>query len=796
MNNVEILVDLPLKNTDTVFTYAVPDHLADEVEYGRRVLVELGNRKVEGFVISPPLDQEEDISTKAILQVLDIIPVFDHQLFKLAQWIADTYICPLSTALKSMIPPVLNRKKGKWLTPLVSREEMERSIQALAIDVQIEIVETLYQGKALSFSEALSFTDKKSLLVMVDNGLIDIIGKYTAAGTDKTGMVYRAISPEFENDMEMLERRAPRQAELLKALLAQGEIEQTRVSKDYPSSSIKSLLNKGYITTARKNAVEQPAHHILLDEQKRVVSQINWGIKCEEYKEFLLHGVTASGKTEVYLQAIQNCMARGRSALVLVPEIALTRHLMGSFTSRFPDIAVLHSSMKSSERYDSWKRIKNGEVKLVLGTRSAVFAPLKNIGLIIIDEEHETTYKQEENPKYHACEVARWRAEEDQATIVYGSATPSLDTYYRTVKSEIGLLQLKRRIGNIDDPVVHIHDLRKSDRKNASVSRFLEEKIRTALENDHQCILFLNRRGFAPITICRKCGQVLTCPACSVSLNYHHDRNMNICHYCNYQEKTSSRCSACGSNYLDLTGVGTQKVEAEIRTLFPEARIARLDQDSSRIVGSQDQILQKMKSHEIDILIGTQMVAKGLDFPRVALVGIISADAMLNIPDYRAGERAFQLMVQSAGRAGRGDVPGEVVIQTYNPDHPVIAWAVEHDYEAFYHSEINNRFLLNYPPFTNIMRIVLSGLNEEELIQTAQILLQQTNDYIDAKEDDIDILGPAPCPIYKLRKRYRQQIILKCENMLLLKSIGEKMLYKAPNRGLRIGIEINPLNMI
>ncbi len=795
MNTVEILVDLPLKNTAAVYTYGVPDHLADEAEYGRRVLVELGSRDVEGFIISQPSAQEEDTSIKVILQVLDLNPVFDQQLYNLAQWIADTYICHLSTALRSMIPPVLNRKKGKWVVPLVSREEMECSVSDLAIESGIKIIEELYEGKAVGFSDALCLTDRATLKVMADHALIEVVGKYAPMRPEKTGIIYRPAGL-LEIDMEMLERRAPRQAELLKAILTQGEIEQAAADKDYPASSIKALLEKGYITIARKNSIEPPVYHDLLDEQKQVVQEITRGISSGEYREFLLHGVTASGKTEVYLQTIQTCLERGRSALVLVPEIALARHLMGSFMSRFPNIAVLHSGMRSSERYESWRRIKNGEVKLVLGTRSAVFAPLSNIGLVIIDEEHENTYKQEENPKYHACEVARWRAENDQATIVYGSATPSLDTYYRAMNGEIRLLKLNRRIGNIHSPIIHIQDMRKSDRNNKAVSGFLAEKIGTALRNNGQCILFLNRRGYAPISICRKCGQVLTCPACSVSLNYHQDRQMNICHYCNYQEKISSRCKECGSNYLDLSGFGTQKVEAEIRTTFPEAKIARLDLDSSIAAGSQEKILRSMKKHEIDILIGTQMVAKGLDFPAVSLVGIINADAMLNIPDYRAGERAFQLMVQSAGRAGRGDIPGEVVIQTYNPDHPIIRWAVESDYNAFYNAEIHNRYMLNYPPFTNIMRIVLSGLNEEQLIHAADILLQQINDYIDAREDDIDILGPAPCPIYRLRKRYRQQIILKCDNMLLLKSIGEKMLYKGTIKGQRLGIEINPWNMI
>jgi primosomal protein N' (replication factor Y) len=796
MQWVEVLVDLPLK--EAIYKYAVPDHLLGQAEYGRRVTVELGKRHIEGFIISDPSLGETEISVKAIMKVLDMSPVFDKELYHLARWMADTYLCPLSTALKSMIPPILHRKRGQWVVPLLSREDMIDKIRYSHFqphDLE-QILDHLYQGQGLTLSEALSYIDEQTLHFMIENSWIEVLGKYDIKNkADKKAMVYTlTVDPEQDLNLEKIKKRAPRQAEFLQLLLS-GPVGMSEAHSRFSASSIKSLLDQGYISMARKELQAQPPPFTLSREQELALQAILEGVRSQNYTEFLLHGVTASGKTEVYLQAIQAVLDRGRTALVLVPEIALTRHLMEQFAKRFPHTAVLHSSMSGMERYESWRRIRNGEASLVLGTRSAVFAPLHNLGLIIIDEEHENTYKQEESPKYHALEVARQRARFHQAVVVYGSATPSLDTYFRAAKGEIVLLELKQRIMQTENPVVHIFDQRKN-KGSRVIGDLLAQKISTSLNNNSQCILFLNRRGYAPINICRQCGAVVSCPFCSVGLNYHQDRELNICHYCNYREPKLSVCRVCGSPYLDWAGYGTQRVEEEIKDLFPQAHIARLDLDSSKAVGVQEKILQDMKTGAIDILIGTQMVAKGLDFPAVSLMAVLNADAMLNLPDYRAGERAFQLMVQAAGRAGRGELPGEVVIQTYNPDHPIIGWAVNHNYKAFYESEIEHRRLLGYPPFTNIMRMVLSSRDEELAAQAALNLKQQLWELIDAREEDIDILGPAPCPLFKLRNRYRQQIIIKCDNMVLLKSIGERLLYQGKRKGYKLAIDINPLNML
>jgi len=796
MYSVEILVDLPLKKSCSIYSYSIPDYLRKEVSYGKRVLIELGNRHVEGFIISNPVKAEK-AALKPVLQVLDANPVFDTQLFEIASWMAERYICPLSTALRSMIPPILNRKKGKWLIPLCERAKLENELHNLGIEADSELLNELFNQSSVSIKYALQYFEQETIQKMINNGLIDITGKYYACRRSKAGLVYKIDKFDPSNDMDVLIKKAPRQAEIMKNILQDGEIDKEIIDQSYTASSVTSLLAKENIVIKRKSISEPPVIHNLLDEQKQVLHVITAEIEKRVYKEILLHGVTASGKTEVYINSVEKCIAAGRNAIVLVPEIALTRHLMGSFNRRFENMAVLHSGMADSERYEAWQRIKNREVNLVLGTRSAIFAPISDIGLIIIDEEHENTYKQEDNPKYHACEVARKRAELDNAVIVYGSATPAIDTFFRAMSGDIDLLKMSQRVSRLPGPRIHIQDMRKAPQnKRSCISELLRQKIQQNIIEKQQSILFLNRRGYSPITICSECGSVVKCPACSVGLNYHEDKKMNICHYCNYQEEIQSRCSSCGSTYIKLTGFGTQKVEKEAKKMFPGARIERLDQDSSRVRGVQTDILERMKNREIDILIGTQMVARGLDFPAVALVGIIDADSMLNIPDYRAGERAFQLIVQSSGRAGRGKIPGEVVIQTYNPDNPVINMAAEQDYNSFYFEEIRNRRLLNYPPFTNIMRIIISGPEEDYVEPAAADFLLQINDFIDAKEDDIDILGPAPCPIFKLRNRYRCQIILKCNNMLLLRSIGEKLVYRVSSRKQRVGIEINPLNMI
>lgn len=798
MRYVDVLIDVPDNRSDYIYTYIVPEDIKAEPLSGRRVLVEWGKRKREGYIINEREFVEQDIEyIKPVIKILDQEPVFDSRMLELAEWIAQTYLCSLLQALRLVVPRAITRKKDKVVLPNIRKEEIIFPETSPLINEYLTFFEELWAKEEISLKQARKKLGDKALELLENEGLILVSGVYSGYKNLKAEYVYQLA--DFEaHDLANISKKAPRQAQALKLLREEGEIEGEKLEKAVPAYIIKTLLDKGYIRKVKKNKNIVPSPFVLTDEQKEALETIT-SFLDKGYAEFLLYGVTGSGKSEVYLRAAEVCIKKGRSVIILVPEIALTRHLVELFEARIPGMAVMHSGMTLSERYEQWKNIKNGEAGLVLGTRSAIFAPLKNLGLIIIDEEQETTYKQEETPRYHAVEVARKRAKMENALLLLGSATPSIETFHRAIKGEAGLLKLARRIGNAVMPEVYIEDMRLSSRKgskyNPVISEFLYNKIENNLKKGKQSILFLNRRGYSPLTVCADCGNIVLCPHCSVGMTYHYDIGRNMCHYCNFTSKVLEACERCGSKHLRQIGFGTQKVEEELKRLFPKARIRRLDIDVSRRRGEQKNILKEMQQGKVDILIGTQMIAKGFNFPSVSLVGILDADGMLNLPDFRAGERAFQLIVQAAGRAGRGEIPGEVVIQTYQPDNLVINLAAKQDYLSFYWEEIKLRKNLKYPPYTSILRLVVSSFDEKIVQHEIGEIAAYINEITDAKEEEISILGPAPCPLKRLRDRFRYQIIVKCENIMLLRSIGrfiinnkEKLAPKA-----RVEVDINPL---
>lgn len=795
MRGVQVLINLPTSRMDNYFTYRVPEYLAGHELFGRRVLVELGSHMVEGYVVADTvLDAGQEI--KPLLQGLDQKPVIDSGMLSLARWIADSYICPLSVALNNMLPRPLHRKGGRVIIPLVERGE-DHHCQNLS-PAALELMEQLWSCGQLEYQQALGLATPSELQLLMEQGWIALSSNYkmSPAITEQ----YYALgdcAPETEEDS--LSRLAPRQAEALRICRQKGLIEARALEKMVPKSSLKALLKKGWLRLTDPPAAGAAAEKkVLTPEQEAVMAELTPGLKKSQYTAWLLHGVTASGKTEIYLQAIQQVLDSGRQAIMLVPEIALTRHVEQVFQARFPGLAVLHSQMPDGERYQNWQRIQEGLAQVVLGTRSAIFAPVKRLGLIILDEEHETTYKQEETPRYHAREVALARARQEKATVILGSATPSLESYYKALTGEYRLLKLPGRIAPACLPRVKIIDMRRHYRqgRHTAISAELKEAIATRLQHGQQIILFLNRRGYSPITICQACGQSFMCPCCAVSLSYHQDSNCYLCHYCDYKQEVTGVCPACGLSALRPLGFGTQKVESEVAALFPEARIGRLDMDSSRKTGHQKGLLHDMQTRQIDILIGTQMVAKGLDYPGVSLVGIVDADVTLNLPDFRAYERTLQLVVQASGRAGRGQEPGEVLIQTYNPENVVIQQAALQDYEGFYQAEIESRRILQYPPFTSLLRIVVWDGQEERAQQIGQDIFSLIYEIIDAKEDHIMVLGPAPCPISRLRGKYRQQLLVKAENRALLASIGLFLRRLRFPPGVRIEIDIDPLSTL
>jgi primosomal protein N' (replication factor Y) len=536
----------------------------------------------------------------------------------------------------------------------------------------------------------------------------------------------------------------------------------------------------------------------LSPQQRRALNLIKRSIKSNKHQVFLLHGITASGKTEVYLQAVAYVLTQGKSSIVLVPEIALTPQTVERFKSRFGEkIALMHSRLLGSERGKQWQRIKNGQAQIVIGPRSAVFAPLSNLGLIVVDEEHETTYKQQDMvPRYHARDVAIMRAKMEGASVILGSATPSLESFYNAKTGKIKLLTLPERVTKQDLPQVNIIDMRREiamRKKRINVlSRALEVKIREILSKGEQVILFLNRRGFSTYISCPKCGYVAKCKRCNVSLTYHYASKMLVCHYCNYQVSPPDICPECDSSYLRYFGLGTEKVESELHRLFPKGRIARMDTDVTVQRDAHKRIFSDFKKGNIDILIGTQMVAKGLDFPRVSLVGVVSADTALNLPDFRSGERTFNLLTQVGGRTGRGEAEGRVLIQTYVPEHYAIDASITHNYHQFYRREIKSRKELKLPPFAHLVSLTLRGRSQKKVQELAGDLATR----LKRKKSNahIQVLGPAPAAISKIRGNFRWNILLKGEDPLLLTKLLRKALKGFKRyKGLILTVDVDPI---
>ncbi|MFC1631534.1 primosomal protein N' [Candidatus Omnitrophota bacterium] len=607
----------------------------------------------------------------------------------------------------------------------------------------------------------------------------------------------------------------------LKSILAQEPLldkqmlQLTRQVADYYCTSWGEAIEAAHPANVRKRkrpfneAVQLPLTSEILAEskkkekilltaqQRQVLKSVTDSIDKDKPQTFLLHGITASGKTEIYLQAIAHVLAKGKSSIVLVPEISLTPQTMERFQSRFgARVALLHSRLRSRERTLQWQLIKNGQAQIVIGPRSAVFAPVKDLGLIVVDEEHETTYKQQDaSPRYHAREVARLRAKLSGAGVILGSATPSLESFYNAEQKKIKLLSLPERVTKQDLPAVDIVDMRQEiamRRKRINIfSRSLELNIRRILNKNEQAILFLNRRGFSTYISCPKCGFVARCKRCNVSLTYHYASKKLVCHYCNYNLEPPQLCPQCNSNYLRYFGLGTEKVESELHRLFPEARIARMDTDVTKKPDAHTKILSSFKKGETDILIGTQMIAKGLDFPRVSLVGVISADTALNLPDFRSGERTFNLLTQVAGRAGRGESEGRVIIQTYVPENYAIDSSISHDYRQFYKREIKSRKELNLPPFTHLINLTLRSRNQRKVQEAALELSQQL--IKKKKNKQISVLGPAPAAISKIRGNYRWHVLLKGKQLpplvkLLKKAVKDFKRYK----GLILTVDVDP----
>ena len=741
----QIIINSNVKNLNKIFDYNVPTDLEGTICVGDRVLVPFGNKKTfeEGFVIG--LKEKTEYKVKDIVKIQNEIKLTKENI-ELAKLMAKRYFCNISDCIKLMLPPgtisknIENRIKDKKQRFVYLKKDIEEIEQ----DIESKIIKSEKQKRVLNFliqNDGIQTTD------------LEVI-------TDTTSAILKTL--QNKEYIEIIEQEVERNP----------------------------FINKN---------IERTNKLKLTPEQKEAFEKIEKEIKEENYKEFLLYGVTGSGKTEIYLQAIEEVLKKGKTAIVLVPEISLTPQMVDRFISRFgeEDIAVLHSKLSVGERYDQWKKIKKGECKIVIGARSAIFAPINNLGLIIIDEEHDSSYKSETNPRYNAKELAGYIAKQNSIPLILGSATPDVCTYYKAKNNNIELLELTKRANNSKLPIVETVDLRMelANGNKSILSEKLYNEIEKNLLNKKQTILFLNRRGYSTFVMCRDCGYTVKCKNCNITMTYHLNTNKLKCHYCGHEEKSVLECPECHSKNIKYFGTGTQKLEEEINKIFPNASTIRMDIDTVSKKNSHEEILNKFKNENIDILIGTQMVVKGHHFPNVTLVGVIAADSSLYIEDYKASERTFQILTQVAGRAGREKLPGRVIIQTYNPENFAIECSKKQDYDKFYETEIELRKQLKYPPFCDIISIGLTDIDNNKIKNVSERLYKNIKNLIEKENTNIFIYKPLPCPIDKIKNRYRWRIIIKGKLTNKLINVINKAIEITNSKTTRIIVDTNPSNL-
>jgi primosomal protein N' (replication factor Y) len=796
-------VSLPIP-LDRFFTYSLPETLDHRVRPGCRVLVPFGTRKLTGVVLGVH-DSPGEGPSKEVLRLLDEEPVLDPGLIALGEWIADYYCAPLGEVLRSMTPLTgeVRRTKLYSLTDagrdaarqlLLGPESEDPVLQTLALlDARPASAEYL-KRKVPGAANVIRSLEKRGFIVVED----------LEADRDPLRASAARLKAEF---VARNERKLPKaERELLSYLeLHPGahNVQQLESVVKGASPAARALARRGLVKLETESAVtwREPIRpeRTLNPHQLTAYQKIESALRANQFQAFLLQGVTGSGKTEVYLRAIDACLAMGRGALLLVPEIALTPSVAGQFAHRFGDrVAILHSAFHDAERAEQWRRIRGGLAGVVVGTRSGVFAPVQNLGLIVVDEEHDHSYKQQETPRYHGRDVAVYRAQACGACVVLGSATPSLESRYNAERGKYQLLDLPERIERRPMPCVELIDMRQEflqTRKQATFSRRLKDAIAERLKSGEQSMLLLNRRGFSSFVTCRACGWRMECPNCAVTLTWHRRDRRMLCHYCNTAQRTPTRCPQCDSEYLQYIGTGAEKAEDELHHEFPQARIARMDRDTVSGKRHFETILQGFRDGDYDVLVGTQMIAKGHDIPNVTLVGIVSADIGLGMPDFRAAERTFQLLTQAAGRAGRGDLAGQVLIQTVNPEHYAVRFAAAQDYQLFYEKEIQFRRLMRYPPFSALANVLVRSERQEQALAMSSELGQ----LLDPPPEGLKVLGPAEAPVPRLRNEFRYQLLLKAASRKRLNEVLQMLRRHALDRkwsATGLVIDVDPMTLM
>ncbi|MBC8288649.1 MAG: primosomal protein N' [Nitrospinae bacterium] len=806
----EVVFNLPLKEA---FTYIIPPQFLGKVLVGMRVLVPFGRRRITGYVVNLADKWDKPIALKAIADLPDTEPIVSTEILNLTRWLGEYYQSSWGEAIRCSLPAGIDDESREVFSVTEQEGSLSKSALNILTYVRQQGSATLKQCQKELGKNFSAYT----LARLKQDGFLKASHqtRKSKVGHQFIKSVRLANPLPDDKEIALLLKRSPKQKSVFD-LIKQKEISlpelQTRIPKS--QAALRSLKEKNLVEvfTEKKerdafvpeDALTRPFGSSLTftPEQKAVFKKLNLAIEAGRFESFLLHGVTGSGKTEIYIRCIQRVLEMGKTAIMMVPEISLTPQTVERFRQRFGDrVAILHSGLSQTERYLEWKKIRDEKVSIAVGARSAVFAPFKNLGIVVIDEEHDGSYKQDSNPRYHARDTAVMRARSLNAVVVMGSATPSLESTQNTRLGKYQYLSLASRVGERMLPLVSLVDMRRERKefKNfAMLSGTLRSAIRDRLSRKEQIFLFLNRRGTARFVFCPDCGYVLECAHCSVTLTFHGREDRLLCHYCNFRARMPNHCVECHGEVIRFSGFGTQKLEEEVQKLFPDARVTRLDRDTTRGRDSFADMHRNMNAGNIDILIGTQMITKGHDFPNVTLVGVVHADLSLNIPDFRSCERSFQLLTQVAGRAGRGQVPGRVIIQTNNPDHYMFEFVREHDVNAFHEKELKLRQQLNYPPFTRLVAIEITSENESLGQSTAaklgRVLTQRAT-------SGVEILGPSKAALYQIQNKFRWHLILRGQSMQTLqgiltncKELGE---FKSASSGkIKISIDVDPFNLL
>lgn len=811
-----VVFNLPLQES---FTYEIPPQFTGQVKVGMRVLVPFGKRRITGYVVALSDTFNKKFTLKPIADLPDSAPVISEELLSLTRWMADYYHAGWGEAIKAALPGGLDEESHEVFS-LTEKGKVDSPDQP----ANTRRLLFALRGKKKQTKKQLRKTLQKNfsahtLAQLQQEGYVQSeikLRKSSVAYTQEKRV--RLVSPPPAKDaVATLLSRSPRQKEVFEILL-KGECPVPELAQRVPnySAALRQLIQKGLAETVTLRQSRQAiasssplqanpeAPFQFTPDQETLHRRLCESLEGNTGQTFLLHGITGSGKTEIYIRCIQRALQLGKTAIMMVPEISLTPQTVHLFQKRFgEEVAILHSGLSNTERFLEWDKIRAGKVSIVIGARSAVFAPFSNLGVIIIDEEHDTSYKQDSSPRYHARDTAIVRARLQKALVILGSATPSLESRWHAETGKYHYLSLNQRIGERFLPLVRLVDMRKEreEFKNFSIlSTTLKRAVLERLERKEQVFLFLNRRGTANYVLCRACGFVFDCPRCSVSLTFHGQTRLMMCHYCNYTAVMPKGCVDCGGDVIRFSGFGTQKLEAEARKLFPSARIMRMDRDTTRDRSTYETVFREMNAGKIDILIGTQMITKGHDFHNVTLVGVVHADQSLHIPDFRSSERSFQLLTQVAGRAGRGKVPGLVILQTNNMDHYVYNFVRTHDYQRFYQQELSVRKRLHFPPFTRLAALAIEGEDEQQTEAAAQKVRQLLGPVIE-QSSGVELLGPARAALYRLNEKFRWHIILRAPETKTLQAALKQSSQlweglKSSSGKIKITLDVDPVNML